>query len=167
MSRRVFLIIVTMLSSCARPCRRADVERVLTSCRVEPAGTPGYTACVNAGLTPPPSFDFVQPAVDACSAAGNAPFYECLSTKAATCSPWNLDGGLDAALTSCSDALGRPGGRWAIRTKTDQEFDACVDTCDSSRQACSGACPTSSWGTCAACDEQCAMTYQRCYDGCY
>lgn len=158
MSRSTFLVIVTMLSSCARPCRRADVERVIAACRVEPAGTPAYTVCVNAGLTPP-SFDFVQPAVDACSAEGAAPLFECLSANAATC----LDGGVDAAMSVCSRS-----GPFSMQTNTRsaQDTAACSNTCFSSLRACSNACPTSSWQACAACDEQCARTYRQCDDAC-
>lgn len=158
MSRSVLLVALSCFSSCSRPCRRADVERVITFCRVEPAATPSYSACVTAGLTPP-SFDFVQPAVDACSGEGAAPLFECLSAHATSC----LDGGVDAALSACSRSS--PFGM-QTNASSDEARALCANGCFSSLRACSNACPTTSWQACSACDEQCTATFRQCDDAC-
>ncbi|MDP3503826.1 MAG: hypothetical protein Q8S33_26045 [Myxococcales bacterium] len=160
MSRLVLVVVVTCLSSCSRPCRRSDVERVLTAYRVEPAGTPSYVACVDARLTPPAAFDRIAPVVEACSAEGAAQLFECLAAHATTC----LDGGIDAAVSACSKASSTrlP----SASARTEQEVVTCGAECARRLRACAGACPTTSWQACATCDETCARVSRQCDDAC-
>lgn len=161
--RLLLCLVLAVVSSCAKPCARADVARVIADCRAEPGGSPTYLGCVTARLRPPDDFDRLQPAVEACNETGSGAFFACLAAQGGTC----LDGGIEAAMSQCSSSAG-PGISGPTTTrKSEAEQQACSTACMNAERTCSLACPTTSWADCATCDERCARTYRQCSETCW
>lgn len=137
------------------PCQRADLEQVATMCRVEPAFSPTFRVCREAGLVMPPAFDVIQSRVAVCDATGSGAFYACLARE---CAP---DGGrVTFSEVETFSARCRAGPQSSPPSPA--VASTCASGCGERAVICRNACPTSDWNSCADCDARCSEEEVRC-----
>lgn len=161
-NRLLLTCLSVLLASCTKPCHRADLESVNTTCRVEEAFAPTFQTCRDAGLSPPDpateSDESVAANVQICDDLGHGAFWECL---AAGCSA-AADGGTHLML----DQVVRLQEECSPQAHSPQLSSQACDSCTSAARSCRNACDLTSWEDCVRCDSACAVEEARCQSAC-
>jgi hypothetical protein len=142
-------------------CSVENVNKVVQSCRVEPAGA-DLGACLRAWgtATNPPVVDFGPMLSADCNAEGLGPLIQCVADKSSEC----------GTTTATADVVS------ACETQTgDLTVSAdCSAACETKRQTCVAACvaglqqplTTAQYTTCLSCTDTCGQTSAQCTHSC-